>query len=269
MNMDQIHDRLKNLGFTEYEAKIYVALLQSSPANGNIIAKNAGVPPSKVYEALRRMEEKKMVFPVSGGENGNKRRYSPVPYDILLSQKRKDFADGIKFLETSLEEVSNRSDTEWTELFVIDGYDSTIEAMQSAIESSKTKIMMTCWCRELEPLIDVLKSAYERGVAIMMLTFDVCSVEVPWNIYIHHQLEPALNRHIGELCLVIDNEKSIVFQSNEKTKTHAVISQHPSTVLIASNYIRHDILLNKLVQDMEPEIKQRFGSVSHTYISDL
>lgn len=269
MEMSIIHKRLKNLGFTEYEAKIYVSLLQSSPANGNSIAKNAAVPPSKVYETLRRMQEKKIVFPVSGGENGSKKGYSPIPYDILLSQIKKDFKEGMTFLEEALENVSKRTDTEWTELFVVDGYDSSIEAFQSAIEGAKTKVLMTCWCHELELLVDVLKSAHERGVSITTLTFDICNIELPWKTYIHQQLEPALLRHIGELCLVIDNEKSIVFQSNEKQGAHAVISQHPSTVLIASNYIRHDILLNKLVIDLEAEIKQKFGSVYQTYITDM
>ncbi|MEJ2150164.1 MAG: helix-turn-helix domain-containing protein, partial [Chloroflexota bacterium] len=47
--------KLVAVGFTEYEAKVYVALLQEYPATGYQISKKSGVPRSMVYEALGRL----------------------------------------------------------------------------------------------------------------------------------------------------------------------------------------------------------------------
>ena len=46
---------LKNLLFTENEAKVYLSLLKNSPATSYAIAKNADVPRSKIYEVLDNM----------------------------------------------------------------------------------------------------------------------------------------------------------------------------------------------------------------------
>ena len=48
--------KLTELGFTEYEAKVYLALLDDYPASGYQISKTAGVPRSMVYEALGRLK---------------------------------------------------------------------------------------------------------------------------------------------------------------------------------------------------------------------
>ncbi len=49
---ETILETLKNLNFTEYEAKAYLALLEESPLTGYAVAKNSGVPRSRIYEIL-------------------------------------------------------------------------------------------------------------------------------------------------------------------------------------------------------------------------
>ena len=52
--MDLLAD-LTKIGFTEYEAKVYLALLREYPATGYQLSKESGVPRSMVYEALKRL----------------------------------------------------------------------------------------------------------------------------------------------------------------------------------------------------------------------
>ena len=56
MNND-ILSILRQLDFTEYEAKAYLALLKDSPLSGYAVALHSGVPRSKIYEVLSNMEE--------------------------------------------------------------------------------------------------------------------------------------------------------------------------------------------------------------------
>ena len=54
------------IGFTDYEARIYVQLLQSqSPATAYEIAKRAGVPRANTYQALEALTQRRAVLPVS------------------------------------------------------------------------------------------------------------------------------------------------------------------------------------------------------------
>jgi sugar-specific transcriptional regulator TrmB len=56
--LDELVQRLQALGFSQYEARAYCALLQESPANGHEVAKTAGIPTSKIYETLERLHQK-------------------------------------------------------------------------------------------------------------------------------------------------------------------------------------------------------------------
>lgn len=48
----------KKLGFTDYETKVYLALVRLSSAKAGNISKHSGVPANKVYESLIRLAEK-------------------------------------------------------------------------------------------------------------------------------------------------------------------------------------------------------------------
>ena len=56
---------LKRLGFTDYEARIYVQLLRQSPATAYETSKGAGVPRPNTYHALEALAQRGAVLPVS------------------------------------------------------------------------------------------------------------------------------------------------------------------------------------------------------------
>lgn len=267
MNIQQTIDTLKELGFTEYEARIYLALLRAHPSNGNTIATLSGVPTPKVYETLRKMQEREVVFAVAGGDKGNQVRYSPLPYDELLTRTKRAFLGNVSYLQDALTEYASMSDTNWTELFVIHGYSAAMEAVRSAVAESKTDIIMSLWSRELSALSDVLGDAHERGVSIVTLTFDEPPA-VPWRNFRHHDAKLIRLRHEGELNLVLDKEKAIVFQSSHE-RPHAVVSRHPVTIKTTLNYIRHDIYVNRIVADFGEVMIQRYGTGLDGLINDF
>ncbi|SDQ16718.1 TrmB family transcriptional regulator [Virgibacillus salinus] len=269
MNIQQIIDSLKELGFTEYEAKIYLALIRSHPANGNAIAVLSGVPTPKVYETIRKMQERDVIFTVSGGDKGKKVRYSPLPYKDLLQQKKEAFSGNVDFLSKELTNISSMSDTNWTELFVIHGYSSSMEAVESAIAHCESEIVMSCWCEELYALKAPLTEAYNRGISIVTLTFDEGNnTDVLWRNFKHYGGDIASHRHTGELSIVTDQSKAIILQSLNNSP-HAVVSSHPVTISTTRNYIRHDIYVNRILHDFEGVMKKKYGQDLENLIKDF
>ena len=65
-------------GFSEYEAKVYLALLSEHPATGYQISKSSGVPRSMVYEALGRLHNRGAVLK---SEENRATLYRPLPPD--------------------------------------------------------------------------------------------------------------------------------------------------------------------------------------------
>ena len=83
-------EQLVTVGFTEYEAKVYVALQRCSPATGYQVAKESGVPRSTIYEVLGKLIARGAVVTQSFGDMV---RYAPVPPDLLLDRMRHEFED--------------------------------------------------------------------------------------------------------------------------------------------------------------------------------
>src|SRR5215470_10378241 len=76
----QIARGLRQLGFTDYEARIYVQLVKTSPATAYEISKAAGVPRANAYAALEALAQRGAVLPV----NEEPLRYVAAPPKTLL-----------------------------------------------------------------------------------------------------------------------------------------------------------------------------------------
>src|SRR5438132_10083951 len=96
---DPVVSRLHALGFSLYEAKVYVGLLRHGPQNGNKVSKSAGLPSSKVYATLERLVSKGIVKSV---RRGSTTRYACITADELLHRLRREREEPLAYLETTL-----------------------------------------------------------------------------------------------------------------------------------------------------------------------
>ena len=81
--MDLLKD-LTQIGFTEYEAKVYLTLLRDYPATGYQVSKDSGVPRSMVYETLSRLHGRGFVLETT---EGRATLYRPLPPKTLLARR--------------------------------------------------------------------------------------------------------------------------------------------------------------------------------------
>ena len=59
--MKKILQSLQNINFTQYESKAYLSLLQQAQVSGYELAKNSGIPASKIYQVLNKLLVKEVV----------------------------------------------------------------------------------------------------------------------------------------------------------------------------------------------------------------
>ena len=83
--MDSAVFRLTQVGFTEYEAKAYRALLEEHPLTAYEIAKKSGIPTSKIYEVIRKLEKRSAIQAIHGDRS---RLFLPLPHDELIENIR-------------------------------------------------------------------------------------------------------------------------------------------------------------------------------------
>jgi HTH-type transcriptional regulator, sugar sensing transcriptional regulator len=75
-------------------------------------------------------------------------------------------------------------------------------------------------------------------------------------------------RVIGEPCLVIDDKKAIILDSEDGVP-NSVISSHYSMVKTIRNYIKNDIFVNRTHYDLKDEFYAYYGeNLERLYGSD-
>ena len=84
--MDEIVEKLKQIGFNSYEAKVYLALLKKYPATGYEISKLADIPQARAYDTLKALENSQIVI----SSKTKPVTYTPIkPRELTKRYKRK------------------------------------------------------------------------------------------------------------------------------------------------------------------------------------
>ncbi|MCP4720751.1 MAG: TrmB family transcriptional regulator, partial [Desulfobacteraceae bacterium] len=111
--------RLKDLGFSQYEAACYMALAGNHPINGSQLSKKSGIARSRIYDVLRSLISKGYVIEVNTGQ------YAPLPSDELIRRLKRGFDKNITAFEKEIAKASQKEDFEY--VWTLTGYDNVME----------------------------------------------------------------------------------------------------------------------------------------------
>src|SRR5438034_10965511 len=87
---------LKEFGLTEYEAKVYVSLVESGTQTASELSRTASIPYSKIYEILGNLERKGWVET----EQGRPSKYYAKAPATALEQSRIRFETPLESSQT-------------------------------------------------------------------------------------------------------------------------------------------------------------------------
>src|SRR5690606_10928095 len=102
-HMTDLNNLLQELGFTDYEARAYIALLQHNPLNGDALAKDTGRPRPNIYKVLQKLEERGIVI---RADTPNSAVYSPISPGQLTKRLGNRFKSILDAASEALESVS-------------------------------------------------------------------------------------------------------------------------------------------------------------------
>jgi sugar-specific transcriptional regulator TrmB len=93
--------RLKTFGLTEYEARVYLALLDLGTANAVQVPPHSGVPRTRIYGTMSQLHDRGLVeiLPESP------RRYKPVPFSSYLTKLAGEHKERARRLEEDLQDL--------------------------------------------------------------------------------------------------------------------------------------------------------------------
>lgn len=99
--MDEIVEKLKEIGLNEYQSKVYIALLKKFPATGYEISKLANIPQSRAYDTLKTLETLHIAIP----SNTKPVTYTPIKPRELTKRYKRKIDSTINFLEKKLPDI--------------------------------------------------------------------------------------------------------------------------------------------------------------------
>jgi len=238
---------LQSIGFSQYEAKAYLALLQQSNVTGYELAKNSGIPASKVYQIINRLIERELILVI----DSEPKKYIPLPPNEILGRLKNDYLGTLDELDRKLNKVYAEEALAGNYIWHLSERDQIMWKIIQFIEEAEHHIYLSVWDEELELLRDVLKKAHNRKIDITAVHFGQellgFGKEYPHGREHHIRLARGGRR----ITLIVDDKIVIVGHFSEDGLCNAAWTANPGLVLLARDYITHDVYTIR--------IQDRFG----------
>lgn len=235
---------LQQLGFSEYEARVYTALLANPDSTGYEIAAAAKVPRAKVYEVLDGLERKGFVL-ASGDEK--RRCYQALPAPMLISRHREQTEATLNRLGARLARLEAGQAREL--LRTVRGRETVLDLVRQLVDNAASRIHISGLPADLLLLEQPLRAARRRGVQAYILSYG--EVDLPELDVVVHKVTgvqylqvAALGRWLG---LVADFDQAVLAQVRDE-ETEAIWSSHPGIMFAVFSWIAHDITMYRFEQ---------------------
>ena len=160
---------LQKLGLSAYEAKAYTALVALGPTTATVLSTEAAIPRTKIYEALRRLEDKKWIT-VSKGRPST---YIPRYPREAVEQRRALFCSEVDELSDTLTLLYDRQiEHEALDALLIRGIDSISAKMMEMVERARRSILIMGSFKspdEIDKLAKKIRNAKRKDVTVRVI----------------------------------------------------------------------------------------------------
>lgn len=256
---NQAIEQLQHIGFSQYEAQAYIALLKTSPMNGYELAKASGIPRSNIYTVLQKLEERGAVLRVDSPDSI---RFAPIDPKELLFHLKQKYNYVLESAGNALSETVVNPAVE--QIMNTRGYPVLLDHARAVISGSDEKLLVGIWPEEARELSKDIHEAKARGVQITTLCLKGCLQECPdcaGKIF-RYSLAPSKNNRW--LVLVGDETEVLAGEITPAQQAHAIRTRQNMLVSLTTGYLQNSIALASIFSDLgdrldsmiNPEIKK-------------
>jgi|GEM_PF-766081 len=238
-------DNLKQLGFNEYEARVYIEMLhQTDPLTAYEIGKLSGVPRSKVYEVVDNLRKKQFVVQMED----TPKKYLPVDPEEVFSSIEKSFKTSVNFVKEELNHLERGETIDY--IFNIFGKETIIERSKQMIRSASSTILIAVDRLMLDVLQKELENIEQSGIELNIVLYGESEHIDFQNVYNHRLREPDI-RNFSFILLDIDFREILAgTMSASSNEGHGFWTRSVYLCNIMQDNIIHEISLGMLEQKL-------------------
>jgi sugar-specific transcriptional regulator TrmB len=255
--MKKLIDQLQNLNFTQYESRAYLSLLEQGNITGYELAKNSGIPASKIYAVLNKLMEKEVILAL----DTEPVKYTPLPPKEVLSRLKGDYLDTVNQLDLKLDEIFKKQKFSNNYIWNITGREPILRRVCEFIGEAKKQIYLSVWDEEVEEIKDALVAANSKKVKVSIVHFGENLLNIGTEF--KHGREHQIRQQRGErrLAMEVDEEKVILCHFQDSGDSNAVWTTNKGLILLAKDYIIHDIYTIKVAEKFGDQANEIFDTV--------
>ncbi len=251
MKQAQLVQQLAGIGFTEYEAKVYLALLRAHPATGYRLSKQSGVPRSMVYEALGRLSARGAVLSTT---DDKATLYRPLPPDSLLEGVRTEHKQLMHDLSSGLDKLfdSKSEDLLWT----IGTGTAVLAYAGKMIDAAQEELMVVLPDSSLMSMQKMICDADDRGVETYALLTG--NGELGCGRIARHPPRESELHELTESTIVVVDRREVLIASGYDEVT-ATITNNQNLVHIARQFIWMELFAQRIFAQLGAEMLDRLS----------
>lgn len=157
--------RIQRFGLTEKEADTYTAILEHGPATITEIANSADISKRHVYNVAKKLESRHFVIVND--------YFTPTTIEVTPPEEVYDtLRDDAEALYQEIEERYDPGMEKTEEVKVLKSRSTVVNTIIELIKDANTRIAMTVPANALPMLVDPLREAVSRDVAVLLLVFE-------------------------------------------------------------------------------------------------
>lgn len=255
---------LREIGLTDYESRVLVALLSGSDRLGSEgmtgyeVAKVSGVPRAKVYEVLRSLVEKDVVF--SHVRGGRDRYFAVDPEEVLrrdVERATRRAAELGPVLDR-LRGAGRRS----ARLETVEGYDEVLATVGEVSGRAVRRLFALGLPQHLMRAAGPLRAAQRNGALVFVVSYGPVELDVE-RVFVKHPVsdDEPMDTGVQWLTVVADNVEAVIGQPAPEPTESAIWTTIPALAATAGELVRQQVmgtelfrLLDERAINLNPEL---------------
>lgn len=237
MSVEVALKRMRDIGITETEARVYIALLDGT-SDAKKLCEGAKVPYSKIHAILHRLEEKGFA---------KKRGGRPTVYEVVKPKegleryqksRLEELASGVSEAVDALEAIGKSGMAEKPDIWIVRGQEEILRRAYEALDDAKEGVKLAFPVIPefaLAALLPTLTRLHADKVSLKLLLSKGVSDEVLGKLGELAEIR-IRDRMFGGGLIVDDREAIILVGSEGATLSLAIASNYLGLIDLAKAY---------------------------------
>lgn len=239
--MEALIGELRKLGLTNYEAKAYITLIERGPMTAGALSKAAGIPYSKIYDVLSRLEGKGWIIIERGKPNKYKAKSPSEATRMAIAKIESELRKVESLVVRELQPLYERIGVqEKPEVIILRGSPIIIEKAINAIENTINELEIAV-PKELAMFYQYFKETLEKALSKGVKVKILASKEHAHLLGSLAEIgvEVGLRDKMFGGGIIADDREAVILLSGGALSPLAIWSNHGELVKLAKIYFEY------------------------------